>query len=196
MKTKLLISSALISAILYSPSSFAENISNALPHQESAKGRVKISETYRRLNFSNLGKDYSDFKDFLQKEYGIGYSLTASFTGQYGSPSGKETAFQTILYPALTWTMFNNNYGNASLNFAYNIVQYSGANGSTIDNNIGVVTSINDYTEQQNEFPELYIDYQLPGELNWMTIGLGQYPIYNFDGSTYDANQQENFIID
>ncbi len=178
----------------FSSDSQAGNSSNALPHQASAKGRVKISETYRGFNFSDFGKKYSDFKTYLQNKYDLGYSLTASFTGQYGSPNGKETAFQTILYPAATWTMFNNQLGTATLNFAYNIVQYSGANGSTIGDNIGVVTSINDYTEQQNEFPELYIDYQLPGELNWITIGLGQYPIYNFDGTTYDANQQENFI--
>ena len=27
-----------------------------------------------------------------------------------------------------------------------------------------------------------------------MTVALGQFPIYNFDGTTYNSNQQENFI--
>ncbi len=184
-----------ISIISFSSiSAQANDTSSAMPHQESAEGRIQISEYYRHLSFSKLGQDYSDFKDYLQNKYGLGYSLTASFTGQYGAPGGHNTAIQTILYPAITWEMFNNEYGNATLNFAYNIVQYTGANSNTIDNNIGVVTSINDYDEQQNEFPELYISYQLPGKYDWLTIGLGQYPIYNFDGTTYDANQQENFI--
>ncbi len=168
--------------------------SNALPHQETAEGRVLLSEYYRHLKLDNIGQDYSDFKDYLQNKYGIGYSLTTSFTAQYGAPSGHNTALQTILYPAITWEMMDNEYGSATLNFAYNIVQYSGANSGTIDDNIGVVTPINDYNNQQNEFPELYISYQLPGKYDWLTVGLGQYPIYNFDGTTYDANQQENFI--
>lgn len=183
-----------LSVSLASYSAAATGTSNALPHQESAEGRVQISENYRKLSFSRLGKTYSDFKDYLQKKYGLGYSLTASFTGQYGAPGGHNTALQTILYPAITWDMFNNEYGSAALNFAYNIVRYTGANSGTIDNNIGVVTSINDYDEKSNEFPELYVAYQLPGKYDWMTIGLGQFPIYNFDGTAYDSNQQENFI--
>lgn len=173
---------------------YAADISNALPHQDSAQGRVLTSDVYRHFSFSDLGDDYTDFKDYLQKNYGFGYSLTASFTGQYGAPSGHKTAVQSIYYPAITWNLFNNNYGNATLNVAYNIVQYSGANSSTIDNNIGVVTAINDYDEQSNEFPELYVSYQLPGHYDWLSVGLGQFPLYNFDGTAYDANQQENFI--
>ncbi len=168
--------------------------SNALPHQQSAEGRTHISDTYRHMNFTHLGDKYTAFKDYIQKKYGLSYSLTASFTGQYGAPGGHNAALQTILYPAVTWNMFNNKYGNANLNFAYNMVQYTGVNSSTIDNNIGVVTPINDYDELTNEMPELYMTYQLPGKYNWMTIGLGQYPIYNFDGTAYDSNQQENFI--
>jgi hypothetical protein len=40
----------------------------------------------------------------------------------------------------------------------------------------------------------LYYTYQLGGDWNWLTIGLGQFPIYNFDGTQYDANQQVNFL--
>ena len=180
---------------LFSSLSYAtDNTTNALPHQKSAQGRNMISDYYRKLSFTDFGKEYSDFKDYLQKNYGLNYSLTTSFTGQYGAPSGKQAGLQTILYPAITWQMFNNSYGNATLNVAYNAVQYSGADAEKINNNIGVVTSINDYDEQSNEFPELFVTYQFPGEYKWLNIGLGQYPIYNFDGTAYDANQQENFI--
>lgn len=194
MKKHLLLTacSAIIASFAFSAQ--AADTTNALPHEKSAEGRIHTSDFYRHLSFSNLGNKYSDFKDYLQKKYGFGYSLTASFTGQYGAPSGKSTALQTILYPAITWNLFNNNYGNATLNAAYNIVRYTGANSAKIDDNIGVVTSINDYDELTNEFPELYITYQLPGKYDWMTVGLGQFPIYNFDGTTYDSNQQENFI--
>ena len=194
MKKNILLLCSISSLCIYVSNGFANDNSNSLPYQESAEGRVHISENYRHMSFTDLGNKYSNFKDYLQKKYGFGYSLTASFTGQYGAPNGKKTALQTILYPAISWNLFNNQYGNATLNAAYNIVQYTGANSQKIDNNIGVVTSINDYDEQSNEFPELYIAYQLPGKYDWMTIGLGQYPFYNFDGTTYDSNQQENFI--
>ena len=194
MKKYLSLTLCSILASSFALSAQANSTSNALPHEKSAEGRIQESDFYRHLTFSDLGQKYSDFKDYLQKKYGLGYSLTASFTGQYGAPGGKSTALQTILYPAITWNLFINNYGNATLNMAYNIVRYTGANSAKIDNNIGVVTSINDYDELSNEFPELFITYQLPGKYDWMTIGLGQYPIYNFDGTTYDSNQQENFI--
>ena len=177
-----------------STQAFASDTTNALPHQDSAAGQVNISDHHRHLTFSKLGDKYSQFKDYLQKKYGIGYSLTTSFTGQYGSPGGHNTALQSIISPAITWTMFDNHYGTAILNAAYNTVQYTGANSSTIDENIGVVTPINDYDQRTNEFPELYLSYQFPGRFHWLTLGLGQYPFSNFDGTTYDSNQQENFI--
>ena len=194
MKKSVLLLSCLTLLSAFPVQAQQTSTSNALPHHDTAKGRNRLSHYYRHLTFTDLGKEYSDFKDNLQKNYGLDYSLTASFMGQYGSPSGKQTAFQTILYPAITWNMFNNDYGNATLNVAYNVVRYTGANANKIENNIGVVTDINDYDEQSNEFPELYITYQLPDKYNWLTVGIGQFPIYNFDGTSYDANQQENFI--
>lgn len=153
-----------------------------------------VKKGKRVSEFSELWQDYENFKKDLNQNYGFNYGLTYSMTGQYGAPSGNNAAFQSIIYPDFTWTLFNNNMGNLALNAAYNMVQYSGSNGNGIGNRIGVVTPINDYTEQSNEFPELYFTYQLPADYNWMTIGLGQFPLYNFDGTSYDANQQENFI--
>jgi hypothetical protein len=194
MRKQLLLACALSSIFTFSAANAIETNTTPVPHKNSAMGRIMRSDNNRHLSFSDFGKEYSNFKDYLQKRYGLSYSLTTSFTPQYGSPSGKEAGFQTIVYPAITWEMLNNRYGQMTLNAAYNAVRYSGADGQKIQNNINVVTPINDYTTQSNEFPELFITYQLPGKYDWMTIGLGQYPIYNFDGTTYDSNQQENFI--
>lgn len=101
---------------------------------------------------------------------------------------------QTYIYPSITWTTFNNEYGTGTLNAAYTIIRYGGKNGSWLGNRIGVQTGINDYTTAQNSFDELYYSYQLGGKWNWLTLGLGQFPLYNFDGSAYAANQQVNFI--
>ena len=160
----------------------------------SAKQRVAASRHRSNLSFSQIGNDYTDFNNYLRKKYGIGYALDVSYMPQYGAPSGKKTAFQTIVYPSLTWNMWNNSYGSATLNAAYNMTRYSGANGTKIGKRIGTVTEINDYSSQSNSFDELYLSYQLPDKLNWLSFGIGQFPIYNFDGTAYDANQQENFI--
>ena len=160
----------------------------------SAAQRVAASQQKRAHTFSDLGKEYSDFKDYLQNEYGLGYAVDVSFMPQYGAPNGKKTAFQTVVAPSITWENFNNEYGTGTLNLAYTVARYSGSNGEKIGNNIGVVTDINDYASQSNTFNELYYSYQLPGKWDWLTVALGQFPLYNFDGSAYDSNQQENFV--
>lgn len=156
--------------------------------------RATAAEERRNLSFTELGDDYTDFKNMLNKKYGFNYSVDVSYMPQRGAPSGKKTAYQTLIYPSFTWTNFNNRYGTGSLNFAYNIARYGGTSASNLGSNIGVVTGINDYTSQSNSFDELYYTYQLPGKADWLTVALGQFPLYNFDGTAYNSNQQENFI--
>ncbi len=159
-----------------------------------AQKRISDSIERRNFKFSDLGKDYNDFKDYLSQKYGFDYSLDISLMPQRGSPNGDKTAFQTIIAPSFTWTTFDNQYGTGTLNFSYTISRYGGASAQRIGNNIGVVTEINDFDTASNSFDELYYSYQLGGDWNWLTVALGQFPLYNFDGSQYDSNQQVNFI--
>ena len=163
-------------------------------YSRSSSARSASASERHNLTFSDLGNQYTDFKNTLNDKYGFSYALDISYLPQRAAPAGEKTAFQTIIYPSFNWTTFNNNYGTGILNFAYNIVRYGGISGTHLGNNIGVITDINDYTGKSNEFPELYYTYQLPGRLNWLTVALGQFPIYNFDGTDYDSNQQVNFI--
>ncbi len=160
----------------------------------SAQQRVAANQIRRNHGFSDIFEEYSDFKNRLNKEYGFDYAVDVSFMPQYGAPNGKKTAFQTIVAPSVTWTTFNNKYGTGVLNMSYNAVQYSGRTAEDIGNRLGVVTDINDYDSLSNSFDELYYTYQLPGKYNWLTAALGQFPIYNFDGTAYDSNQQVNFV--
>lgn len=193
-KLVLTVLSTALAMILSAPQALSAPDQSISPTGRSAKQRVAASQHKRTLTFSEIGDDYSALKDYLQNEYGLSYALDVSYMPQYGAPSGKGTAFQTIVYPSIIWEMFNTPYGNATLNAAYNMVRYSGANGSEIGNRIGVVTGINDYASQSNSFDELYISYQFPARMSWLSVALGQFPLYNFDGTAYDSNQQENFI--
>ncbi len=161
---------------------------------KSAQERSNANRIRRNHSFTNFGQAYTDFKNMLNKEYGIDYSVDVSFMPQWGAPNGKHNANQTIIYPSLTWTAFSNEYGTGTLNAAYNITTYGNFNGNQLGSNINTATGINDYGSSSNSFDELYFSYQLGGSWNWLTIAIGQFPLYNFDGSAYDANQQENFI--
>ena len=142
----------------------------------------------------SLGTDYSMFKYWLNKNYGIDYGIDVSIMPQRGAPSGKYNAVQTYIYPYLTWTNFKNEYGTGALNMAYNIIRYGNHNAADIGNRMGVVTDINDYNDNADEFVEFYYSWQLGGKWSWLTLNAGQFPIYNFDGSPYNSNQQVNFI--
>lgn len=142
----------------------------------------------------SLGTDYSMFKYWLNKNYGIDYGIDVSIMPQRGAPSGKYNAVQTYIYPYLTWTNFKNEYGTGALNMAYNIIRYGNHDATDIGNRMGVVTDINDYNDNADEFVEFYYSWQLGGKWSWLTLNAGQFPIYNFDGSPYNSNQQVNFI--
>lgn len=142
----------------------------------------------------SLSSDYSTFKNKLSDDYGLAYNLNYSVMPQYGSPSGKHTAIQSLFMPSITWTNFQNEYGTGTLNVGYTSVFYNNTDAQDIQNNTGMVTGINDFNEREQEFASLYYTYQLPKQYNWLTLGAGQYTLYAFDGTDYDNNQQANFI--
>lgn len=143
-----------------------------------------------------LWDNYQNYKDYLDKRYGFDYSVDASLLWQRTSPNGDNNAVQLYVYPSFAWTLFDNKNGTGTLNFAYTVIRYGNHDANDLANNSGFVTPINDYPDKENEFNELYYTYQFGGKWNWLTLALGQYPIYNFDGTDYDANQQVNFLND
>jgi len=141
-----------------------------------------------------LGNNYSQFKNMLSDKYGIEYNLNYSIMAQHASPGGKYNAVQSYLAPSITWTTFDNHYGTGVLNASYYSIFYGNHNANDIQNRTGMVTPINDFTDNEQEFASLYYTYQLPYRYNWLTFGLGQYSLYAFDGNDYNNNQQVNFI--
>lgn len=193
-----LISSLFLFFVLYSENAAAQSVpaEAQATHKQTRSGRQRTAanKIMRNHTFTNFGQEYSDFKNNLSNRYGIDYAVDVSYMPQYGAPSGKKTAFQTIVAPSVTWTTSHNESGTGTLNIAYNAVRYSGSNGDKIGNRIGTVTGINDYTSLSNSFDELYYTYQFAGKMDWLTVGIGQFPFYNFDGTAYDSNQQVNFV--
>lgn len=143
---------------------------------------------------ASLGNDYTAMKNYLSSHYGISYNLNYSLLWQHGAPSGRYNPVQSYFAPSIAWTTFNNHYGTGILNASYTSVFYSRHNAADVENRIGAATPINDSDDNEQEFSTLYYTYQLPHQYNWLTFGLGQYTIYNFDGTDYNNNPQGNFI--
>lgn len=188
---------ALTTPVLANDHSSAHDVTelnNKIKKSRSAKQRIEVSKLRRNAQFSDFGNEYAAFKEKLSKDYGLDFAFDVSYMGQRGAPSGKDNAMQTIYYPSVVWTMFNNEKGNLSLNAAYNAVRYGGISAEKLGNRLETVTQINDYETPSNSFDEMYLAYQLGGKWDWLTVALGQFPLYNFDGTAYDSNQQVNFV--
>lgn len=140
-------------------------------------------------------KAYQKAKQDFLNATGISYTLDASILAQRGAPNGKGTPWQSVYYGSLNWDLFQSErFGSGSIQVAYTLVRYWGKNGAFLGNNIGIASGLNDYLNKANYFDQLSYTHQFSGPLKWLSLTLGQFPLYNFDGTTYNSNQQINFI--
>ena len=142
----------------------------------------------------SLEEKYANFKKALNGKMGLSYTFDMSVLGQRGAPNGEKTAWQTQYYGSANWNMYSSPIGTGSLQAAYTYVHYWGQSAETVGNNIGVINDINDYSNNSYYFDQLSYTHQFPGVLSPLSVTVGQFPMYNFDGSAYDANQQINFV--
>lgn len=155
--------------------------------------RLAQNETIR--NHDGCLAFYSDFKHFLQEKTGLRYGIDISYTAQRAAPGGKNTAVQGIYYPYAVWNLFNDSkIGSGQIDFNYTLVRYWGIEAGKLDSRVGVASSINDYPNRQDGFSQLSYTHTMPGSLAWLSVTVGQFPLYNFDGTSYDSNQQTGLI--
>lgn len=127
----------------------------------------------------------------LSNKIGLDIGVDVSYLAQRAAPNGKQTAVQGVYYPYLTWNLFkNDSLGAGQLNINYTFVRYWGTQSTQLQNRINTATAFNDYAANQEFFSQFSYTHTLPGSLNWLSITVGQYPLYNFDGTTYLDNQQ------
>ena len=139
---------------------------------------------------------YSAFKTLTTKNTGWSWSMDASYLQQWGRADGGSAAGQWLATPSVDWTLFHDStLGSGSVQLDYTAVRYgTRQNAAEVQDRLGLVTPINDYSHAQNTFNQLTYTHALPG--NQMLVSVGQYPFSNFDGNQYLANQQQNFNND
>ena len=194
---KLLKTTALLAALTAGASASAQEIEEILFIFPQNQGRLsqRSQSGVDRLSrdVSDMEKAYNDFKADLNKKAGIQYSLDVSFLAQKGVPNGGKTAMQTVYAPSLSWQMFNNDtWGTGTLSASYTAVRYWGNRADNIGNRLYLANAINDFSTPQNSFDQLTYTHALFN--NTVSLTIGQFPIYDFDGSQYGSNQQTGFV--
>ncbi len=137
-----------------------------------------------------LERTWSDAKH-LANHIGLDIGIDVSYLAQRSAPGGKQTAVQGVYYPYLTWNLFKNAaLGSGQLNVNYTLVRYWGEQAATLQGRSLQAVAFNDYAANQEFFSQFSYTHTLPGSLHWLSVTMGQFPLYNFDGTTYMDNQQ------
>ena len=127
----------------------------------------------------------------LANAIGLDIGIDISYLAQRAAPGGKQTSIQGVYYPYLTWNLFKDRaIGSGQLNVNYTLVRYWGTQAANLQDRINTAVAFNDYAANQEFFSQFSYTHTLPGDLNWMSVTVGQFPLYNFDGTTYLDNQQ------
>lgn len=158
-----------------------------------AKHQLRLDQqrTLLENTAASWGHGYLQFKQDLADETGLQYGVDVSFLPQRGAPSGKKTNIQAYYYPYLTWNLFQNTAaGSGQLNVNYNFIRYWGGEAVGLQDRLGLLSAPNDYPANQEIFSQLSYTHTLPGEWDWLSATVGQFPLYNFDGAAYLNNQQ------
>lgn len=150
--------------------------------------RIKTAAALMLLAANAQAADYADFKRDLSSRYGLDYGLDVSVLGQKGTPNNEKSAAQTIYAPTASWRV----YDGGTVDFSYNLVRYWGGDAARVQNGLGLANPINDFATRQSTFDQLTFTHNF----GKAAVTVGQFPLYNFDGSAYDSNQQTNFVND
>ena len=127
----------------------------------------------------------------LNLDIGANISLLA----QRVAPGGKQTSFQAVYNPYLSWHVLpENDYGSGKITLSYTLARYWGAQAVVFQPRAGLVVPVNNYEDNQENFTQFSYTHTLPGSWDWLSATVGQYPIDTFEGSQYLDDQQTGLI--
>ena len=137
---------------------------------------------------------YESWKEKLHHDYGFDYRIRAGFMAQRGSPSGHKTVLRDKYEIEANWEAFaSDSFGQGSIQFLYEDINYPGIKGSLMASRLGVATPINDDALQREYFKRLTYTHQLPGSLDNISLSVGQFLIGNFGKTRYKSKSLNHF---
>ena len=139
---------------------------------------------------------YLAWKEQLQNQYGLEYSLLVSVLPQWGMPKGGAAGIDFIWSPGIVWKPFTDTAaGSSSFTFWMQQNQFwSGHDTNSFQRRAGLLTPPADWGANTTNFAQLTYTYTLPGEWSWLSATLGQYSFNLYDLNQYAGNGQTNFM--
>jgi len=172
--------------VSFAESTEEEMVLTSVKHEQRIQNRRLVLDGAEE----GLEKTWADVKQVAGR-MGLDVGADVSYLAQRGAPGGKQTAIQGVYYPYLTWNLFkNSSVGTGQFNVNYTLVRYWGTQANRVQNRLNTAVAFNDYMANQEFFSQFSYTHTLPGSWNWLSVTVGQYPLYNFDGTTYLDNQQ------
>ncbi|MGN1062888.1 MAG: hypothetical protein ACI4QM_00990, partial [Alphaproteobacteria bacterium] len=141
------------------------------------------------LDYSeHLPQTYGSFKKTLHDEYGLDYRIRAGFMGQRGAPNGENTVFRDKYEVEANWEAFSSDtVGSGSVQLLYEDINYSHIEASKMNVRLGVLDPINDDALRREYFKRLTYTHRLAGQMDWLSLSVGQYLIGSFGKTSYKA---------
>ena len=171
---------------------------DSVRHVGKIHNRLRAAEARQQYfleqPFDDASRRYAEAKREIRDTTGIIYSMTSSVLSQWGAPGSEYGAVQAQFSPVANWRMFEDpRIGTGSFQFAYLATQYwSGNTGASLQNRLGLASSVNDYPVDQLTFAQVSYTHDFPG--HFVSLTVGQFPFSNFDSNAYSNNEQVNFI--
>jgi len=137
---------------------------------------------------------YLAFKNKIQNDLNIQYSMPVSVFGQWGAPKSGPGVAEIIYSPTVTWTPFiNTAIGSGAFTFSFQGNQFwTHANTNSQQASMGLAAVPNDWEANGYQYAQITYTQTFPG--NWLAVTVGQYSFAEGDGNQYAGNAQTNFI--
>jgi porin len=155
-----------------------------------------LAEPNLALGLDPLYDQYLAWKEQLQYQYNIEYSLQLSLLPQWAASRGGAPVFDFVWTPSLTWKPFADTaFGSGTFTFyAQQNQNWSSANTSKMQSGLGLLTPASDWGIDTTDYAQLTYTHTLPGAWRWLSLTIGQYSFSLYDGNQYAGDGQANFV--
>ena len=168
----------------------------------TVKPRLDLSQPAEASDFmqdvthdlNSVYDDYVSFKNDLQTDANIQFSMPVSVFGQWATPAGGPGFAEMVYSPSITWSPFTNTaIGSGAFDFAFQSNQFwTQATANSRQARMGLLTLPDDWGADAYQFAQITYTHTLPG--NWLALAVGQYSFGQFDANQYAGDAQTNFI--
>jgi porin len=153
-----------------------------------------IGRNQRNPDWSDPYVPYANFIAELKKDHGLSILWQPTIMTQWGSPNGGPASTQVILSPSIKWELPRTDAGQGTITFSYTSNRYyaGGQSGTSLQSRLNLLNPVNDTPANSRMFNQFTYEEDFTGGV--LALGVGQFPLSNYDQNTYAASQQMNFI--